>query len=72
MRVAGGLNITTERVDDLPVLLVQWERMGLAGLLDAHFPTQSGWRGLSLGHTAVVWPRHVLSQADHRLNQVPP
>src|SRR5439155_7059134 len=39
---------------------------------DAHFPTHGRWAGLSLGHTAVVWLVHVLSPADHRLNQVQP
>src|SRR3982750_1984271 len=46
--------------------------MGLAALLDAHFPAHGNWAGLSVGRTAVVWLTHVLSQADHRLNQVPP
>lgn len=31
--------ITTERVDDIPVLLTQLERMGVQQLLDKHFPT---------------------------------
>src|SRR5688572_31538231 len=67
-----SLTITNERVDDLPVLAVQLERTGLAGLLDAHFPTHGGWAGLSLGGTAVVWLAHILSQADHRLSHVQP
>jgi len=67
-----SLTITSERVDDVPLLAVQLERMGLAGVLDAHFPTHGGWAGLSLGGTAVVWLTHVLSQADHRLSHVQP
>lgn len=67
-----ALTITSERVDDVPVVLAQLERMGLAALLDTHFPTHGSWGGLSLGSTAVVWLTHVLSQADHRLNQVQP
>jgi transposase len=66
------LTVTSERVDDIPVLAAQLERLGLAKLLDAHFPTHGGWAGLSLGGTAVVWLTHVLSQADHRLSQVQP
>src|SRR6476660_3681858 len=46
--------------------------MGVATLLDAHFRTHGSWAGLSLGATAAVWLSHVLSQADHRLNQVQP
>lgn len=65
-----SLTITSERVDDLPVLAAQLERMGLAGLLDGHFPTHGGWAGLSQGGTAAVWLTHVLSQADHRLSHV--
>lgn len=46
--------------------------MGVAALLDAHFPVHGNWSGLSLGATTVVWLTHVLSQADHRLSQVQP
>ncbi len=31
--------ITTERVDDIPLLLTQLERKGVKQLLDKHFPT---------------------------------
>jgi transposase len=66
------LTITSERVDDIPVLAAQVERMGLAGLVDAHYPTHGGWAGLSLGGTVAVWLTHLLSQADHRLSHVQP
>lgn len=66
------LTIHTERVDDVPLLLAQMERMGLPALLDAHFPTHGNRQGLSLGWTSVVWLAHILSRADHRLNQVRP
>src|ERR671933_577572 len=66
------LTITTERVDDIPVLVAQLVRMGVPSLLDAHFPTHGHWRGLSLGWVTTLWLTHVLSQADHRMNQVQP
>ena len=59
-----------ERVDDIPLLLTQITEMGIAELLDAHFPTHNNWDGLSLGWTAAIWLSHILSQADHRLNRV--
>lgn len=62
--------IITERVDDIPLLLTHMMQMSLPELLDAHFPTHNNWEGLSLGWTATIWLTHVLSQADHRLNQV--
>lgn len=64
------VSITTERVDDIPLLLAQSERMGVQALLDEHFPQHGNWQGVSLGTVAVVWLSHILSQADHRLNQV--
>jgi transposase len=62
--------LKTERVDDIPLLLAQLDRMGVQELLDQHFPTHGNWQGLSLGQVAIVWLTHILSQADHRLNQV--
>ena len=62
--------VTNERVDDIPVLLTQIERMSVKELIDKHFPTHGNWQGKSLGSIAVIWLAHILSQADHRLNQV--
>jgi len=64
------LTIRTERVDDIPLLLAQMERMGLASLLDAHFRTHGNREGLSLGKVTTIWLTHLLSQADHRMNRV--
>jgi transposase len=44
--------------------------MGIPGLLDAHIGQHGNWQGLSLGWVAAVWLSHILSQADHRMNQV--
>lgn len=62
--------ITTERVDDVPFLLAELERMGLAPALDAHLHPHGNRQGLSFGWLAVVWLTHILSQADHRMNRV--
>src|SRR5712691_6150386 len=66
------LTIRTERVDDIPLLLAQMQRMGLARLLDEHFPTHGNREGLSLGEVTTIWLTHVLSEADHRMNHVQP
>src|SRR5260221_11780868 len=63
-----SLSIETERVDDIPLLIAQMQRMNLAELLDKHFPTNGNREGLSLGGVSVVWLTHILSQADHRRN----
>ena len=60
----------SERVDDIPLLLAQMERMGVPSLLDEFFPTHGNWQGLSLGWTTTVWLVHIISEGDHRLNHV--
>src|SRR5712692_6630270 len=65
-----ALTIKTERVDDIPLLEAQMQRMGLVELLDKHFPTHGNRVGLSLGWVTSLWLTHVLSQADHRMNHV--
>src|SRR5260370_10235510 len=64
------LTVTTERVDDIPILLAQSERMGIADLLDSYFKPHGNWEGTSLGGTTAVWLTHLLEDADHRMNQV--
>jgi transposase len=66
------LTMTTERVDDIPVLLVQSEKMGIADLLDASFQPHGNWEGTSLGLTTTIWLTHIVSEGDHRMNQVQP
>jgi len=66
------LTITTERVDDLPLLLTHLTRMGVPSLLEQHFHQHGNWQGISAGLVATIWLAHVLSQGDHRLNQVQP
>src|SRR2546430_16726741 len=60
-------HIITERVDDIPLLLEQMQRMGLPTLFDAHFPIHGNWQGLSLGWVSTIWLSSILSRGDHRL-----
>jgi transposase len=64
--------IITERVDDIPLLPEQMQRMGLPTLLDTHFPTHGNWTGLSLGWVSTIWLSSILSRGDHRLVHVEP
>src|SRR5438552_2101774 len=64
------LTITTERVDDIPLLLTQMLHLGLVELLDRHFPTHGNREGLSLGWVSALWLTHVHAPADHRMNRV--
>ena len=65
-------NIITERVDDLPLLLEQMQRMDLPTLIDTHFPAHGNWYGLSLGWVSTIWLSSILSRGDHRLVHVEP
>lgn len=62
--------VTTERVDDIPILVASAERIGLAELLDVHFVVHGNWQGISPGKMLTGWLTHILSEADHRLNRV--
>ncbi len=64
------LTVTTERVDDIPILLAQSDTMGIPELLDECFKPHGNWEGISLGWTTAVWLAHLLEDADHRMNQV--
>jgi len=64
------LNVTTERVDDIPLLLAHSAKMGVPELLDAYFKPHGNWEGMSLGWTTAIWLTHILSEGDHRMNQV--
>ena len=68
--MSENLKITNERVDDIPVLLAQIERMQVGRLLDEHFPTHGNWQGLSLGKVTTVWLVFILTEANHRLSHV--
>ena len=65
-------NIITERVDDIPLLLQQMQRMDLPTLIDTHFPAHGNWYGLSLGWVSTIWLSSILSRGDHRLVHVEP
>ena len=68
--MAEELTVTTERVDDIPLLMEWMEQMGLITLTNEYFPPHGNWKGLDPGRVLAGWLAHILSQADHRLNQV--
>ncbi len=48
------LTVITERVDDIPLLLAQLQRMDVQPLFDDYFATHGNWQGLSLGQVAAL------------------
>src|SRR5919199_1464235 len=70
--MSESLTVTTERVDDLPLLISQMRRMAIPHLIEQYFHQHGNWQGLSLGWVTTIWLAHLLSAADHRLNHVQP
>ncbi len=64
------LQVEIEQVDDLPLLAAMLTSMRVADVLDRVFPRHGNWRGLSLGKLAEGWLMYILSESDHRMNQV--
>src|SRR5215203_5382557 len=68
--VDATLELTHERVDDLPLLLGFLVRLKLPEILDRHFPAHPLHQGLSNGWLTTVWIAYILSRADHRKSPV--
>ncbi len=66
------VDIQTERVDDIPLLIKQQQQMGLAEIIDEIIRPHWRRQGLSVGQTIVTWLAFILSEADHRLSYVEP
>jgi len=63
-----GLHV--ERIDDIPVIITSLQKIGLGNLLDELIPVHKNWEGLSLGKLAEIWMSYIVSEGDHRLNQL--
>ena len=64
------MNITTERIDDFPLLLQVMQRLGLPGIIDHHMRRHGLHRGLSWGWIATIWLAHILTQSNPRKQPV--
>lgn len=60
------LKLTSERIDDVVLLLHLMQRVGLAELLNPHLPRHWKQEGLDWGWVAVIWLCSIISQGDHR------
>ena len=59
---------TSERSDDIPLLLHQLQQLQIAEVIDTQLPAPHGNRqGLSYGQLSVVFLSYIMSQGDHRL-----
>src|SRR3954471_6091972 len=68
--VEATLELTHERVDDVPLLLGFLIKLKLPEILDRHYPAHPLHQGLSNGWLITVWIAYILSRADHRNSPV--
>jgi transposase len=66
------VDIDTERVDDIPVLIHKQRMMGIPQGLDEVIRPHGNWQGLSVGSVTAAWLAYILSEADHRMCKVEP
>ena len=65
-----ALEVQTEAVEDIPVLIAKLKRMRILELAERYYAPHGNWQGCSVGQAIVVWLTYVLLQGDHRLSQV--
>src|SRR3954468_6915090 len=68
--VDATLELTHERVDDVPLLLGFLIKLKLPEILDRHYPAHPLHQGLSNGWLITAWIASILSRADHRKSPV--
>jgi hypothetical protein len=59
------IEITTEQINDLPVLLGIVEELGSRRLIDAQIQPHGRWQGISRAHAVSIWLCHLLMERDH-------
>src|SRR3954452_13961336 len=64
------LELTHERVDDVPLILGFLIKLQLPEILDRHLPPHPLHQGLSNGWLITIWVAYILSRADHRKSPV--
>lgn len=64
------MNITTERIDDFPLLLEVMQRLGLSGMIDHNLRRHGLHQGPSWGGIATIWLAHILCQSNPRKQPV--
>jgi transposase len=60
------ISITTERIDDFPLLLEVMIQLGLPDILDQRLKRHGSHQGLSWGWITAIWLAHILTESNHR------
>lgn len=66
----SDVNVKTEKVGDIPLLVKQQQQMGIDQIIDNILPRHGNRQGLSLGQMIMGWLAYMVSAQDHRLSFV--
>jgi len=58
--------ISTERIDDIVILLSVMKQIGLPEIINQYLPRHGKEKGLDWGWVTVIWLSYILSRGDHR------
>ena len=64
------MKITTERIDDFPLLLAVMKQLRLPEIIDQQVKRHGLHQGLSWGWIASIWLAHIMSQSNPRKQPV--
>ncbi len=62
-----ALQITYQRIDDIPLLLAIMIEMGIPQQIDRQIKPHGHWQGISVGTVITIWLCYILTEHDHRL-----
>ena len=66
MNKLKNCQVTSERIDDVVLLLKVMKKIGLAEIINQNLPRHGNEKGLCWGWVLVIWLSYILSQGDHR------
>lgn len=61
------LQITHQRIDDIPLLLAIMIEMGIPHQIDRQIKSHGHWQGISVGTIITIWLCYILTEHNHRL-----
>ena len=64
------MKTTTERVDDIPLLIAEFQKSELISYFNKFFPDHGNWKGIDGGKVTVGFLTYILSCGDHRISHV--
>jgi transposase len=62
-----AIEITHQRIDDIPLLLAIMSEMGIPQQIDKQIKPHGHWQGISVGTVVTIWLCYILTEHDHRL-----